>query len=1376
MKYIHKTIIVFLLFSMAQVAFAGYYSYHFEDNADSPKMVDTYGGDIDLPLKMNLWLKKSGNIMVKVEKIDGTGLPKGYLYLQKNTNGDSPMDRIESIANVGGNDVDGDYMKSLTTVQTLDEIQDKWTDNKMFVYVRYENDDGGYAWVGPIVIIRKTTPDTGKVQVILVPNEISGDARWSFENEDGSWSDWFKSGAVLENMTVGSYRIRFNDFSNSWQPPVERYISIERNQLTSIKEIYQIQMGGGIQFLIEPEAAINAGAKCRAEYPPPVGFCEWLEDGETAHGFNPGSTKIECLGISGWDTPEPGEIIIPMDESAIVNITYCKTIPYTPTNVHATQGVYTDKVQITWAPISCVNLYDIYRSRDNVITFDERIAANFSDVVFDDIDADPAHDYYYSIVGINENGSGDFSKPVVGYKKLRSPENLAATDGLFSTKVRLTWNEVPGAEVYEIWRNAANDPDSADKIDENIETAVYDDSAVIPEKTYFYWVKAVNSFNTSDFSNEAQGSMDLAIPSGVKASECTFDDHVLISWNAVNGATGYHVKYILANARKRSSRYTTAKEPDTEYWHVGANPGQRYFYQVRAENPFGKSEYSAPRFGCQAMKAPRVFASKRTYDNRIHISWTKVDGATSYRLYRSVQNDFSTAEIVENSVIGLFKDDATVDTTHFYYWVEARNDYTTKLSESAAKGYISDGCEIQLSQTEIDMKPTGGTSEICITTETNCQWDAESLDNWLSITSQTSGMGDACISFQVEQSNTADPRKGAVRIAGQDVIVNQAGLNTFAVSISKKGTGSVKVNDEIVSLPYMGRFVLNENVTIEAIPGNEWQFDYFSGDVIKRENPMVISVNQDMSIMAEFSPVKYFVSVSREGSGIISINKEEIISGTFAKGERIVLQASPGNQFSGWTGHIESTENPLILTVEGDISITGKFDGWTLDILGEGANLGGLDKNQATIGVASRYVSVSAPPPPPSYSTFLTLKQKDDWGNALNHQIYRDGLEKYIWILAVNPKGNMGVKDEPASTLLTWDADLLKSLPEDAIIELRKGTDGTGEIVLEDMRDTNTFEVNGTNEEIYFSIVLEIDVLPPQCKLENHVQIDMQLEAENLGGAYKYNVAIGTSERSKMTAAAPIPPGFSCYMATTPPADNWQALAEYFLPCSPTRKEWILIINPVGNLSGPNATGTSELSWDLGDTGTAGILQLISGSEDEGEILVENMRDPGTNTYSITGDGEMYFRVVWLPSGLNECMNIDLVEGWNLVSLGVNPAVNDLTELFSDAEVAYGYSNGSYHNATNLLPNEGYWVKMPSAQTYQICGSPTHSYSVNLSQGWHLKGCTSSVENPGSNNDQIEVMYEYQQGAYIRINECTPGYGFWVRLKEADLFFVSDQY
>jgi len=1382
MKNMIRLSIIIAIVCMAQFAFAGYYSYHFKDNSPSPLEIkhdnEKAYGNIELPLKMNVWIKEANNIMVKIEKMDETGFPEGRIYLQKNTNLQSTDDRIDCSSNDNsGYLVNGNYSKTLISNQSLEDIPAKWSDNTLDIFCRYENNQGDYAWIGPVKIVREVTTDSGSLEVILTPKEaVAAGAMWSFQNEDGSWSDWLESGKIQNNLTIGDYLIRFKSLTNAWIPPTQRMVTVELSENpVTIKEIYKSQMGGGIQFLIEPAEVVEAGAMCRAKYSDYIGFSEWLNSGEIASGFNPGATLVQCKSIDGWDTPEPFEIEVPVDVAAVVDVTYCKIFPYKAKNVNATKGIFTDKVILTWEAISCVTIYDIYRSTDSNITFNERIAADWSDVSFEDFDADPSYEYYYSIVGKNINGEGEFSEPVVGFKKLRAPTNIQATDGLFTNKVRIIWDSVPGAKYYAIFQNSENDSDSAKCISKDliVTDTIFDDVSSIPEKKYFYFVKAINDFNTSEYSEGDEGSMDLGIPANVKASECTYDDRVLISWDPVYGATSYFVKYRSEDSRKRSNE-TKEQELETEYLHLTANPGEKYFYQVRAENPFGKGEWSAPRYGCQAMKAPEVYASKRTYTSKIRVSWTKVIGVTGYRLYRSKQDDFSTAEILKNEVIGVYQDDSTNDTSDFYYWVEARNDYTSQISKSA-RGYISDQCVFEFSSIDtIEMEPTGGTSEICISAENTCKWDAESFDDWLHFDSPTSGTGSACFTVRADQASSAAPRQGSIGIAGQNIIVQQSGLNTFALSISKKGNGKIRINDKIENLPYMKRFMLGADVKIEAIPGTEWQFNYFSGDITDSENPMIVTIDRDVVIEAQFSPVKYFVNVSREGSGTILINGEDTFNGLFAKGDRVILKAEPVNQFSGWIGStFESSENPYGFTVDSDITVMGKFDGWTLDIFAEGANLGGLNKNVVTIGVASRDVSVSAPPPSPRYSCYMAIFQDDDWANGLIQKIYTNGSERYVWVLSVDPKGNQGVVDEPGKTVLSWDPTILNMLPENDKIQLRKGTNGTGAVVVADMRKINTYEVNGTHENHYFSVILETEVKPDKCLLENTVQMNLQLEADNLGGAYKYNVKIGTSTFGIMTSAAPKPPFYSCFMVAKPVPDWQSSLAEYVYKCDNNRKVWVLVIDPAGNTRAPNAMVTSILSWDLSGTGTSGKLQLVSGHEGEGEIVVEDMRQ--TSSCEITGTGEMYYRIIWSYDGEKKCMTFDLEQDWNLISLGVYPDNNDLNVLFPGAEVAYAFRNGAYESVTNLVPGEGYWVRMPEAKSIQVCGQVFNSYEIELGQGWHLKGCTYGHAYPESINNQIEVMYEYIMGSYVPITECNPGFGFWVRMKADDTFSVPNQ-
>ncbi len=122
-----------------------------------------------------------------------------------------------------------------------------------------------------------------------------------------------------------------------------------------------------------------------------------------------------------------------------------------------------------------------------------------------------------------------------------APTGVSATDGAYTGKVDVSWNASAGAESYQVWRNTADDaasavllgavagcpsPDGQAVSDGETGPAsvgapaasaagsdsfgassiadgpslVYRDFEVLPNTTYYYWVKAVNSAGSSAFS------------------------------------------------------------------------------------------------------------------------------------------------------------------------------------------------------------------------------------------------------------------------------------------------------------------------------------------------------------------------------------------------------------------------------------------------------------------------------------------------------------------------------------------------------------------------------------------------------------------------------------------------------------------------------------------------------------------------------------------------------------------------------------------------------------------------------------------------------------------------------------------------------------
>jgi hypothetical protein len=89
----------------------------------------------------------------------------------------------------------------------------------------------------------------------------------------------------------------------------------------------------------------------------------------------------------------------------------------------------------------------------------------------------------------------------------------------------------------------------------------------------------------------------------------------------------------------------------------------------------------------------------------------------------------------------------------------------------------SQNCTYSLSSNNIQVgNDTLGIATVQLTTDTNCAWTAVSNDDWITVTSGTSGTGNVTIQIAINStnfSNTTFSRSGTVLIAGQTVNVIQ---------------------------------------------------------------------------------------------------------------------------------------------------------------------------------------------------------------------------------------------------------------------------------------------------------------------------------------------------------------------------------------------------------------------------------------------------------------------------------------------------------------------------------------------------------------------------------------------------------------------------
>ena len=86
-----------------------------------------------------------------------------------------------------------------------------------------------------------------------------------------------------------------------------------------------------------------------------------------------------------------------------------------------------------------------------------------------------------------------------------SPENISASQGVFTDKVAINWSAVTGADKYQVWRHDSDDSSSATDISIELSETTFTDTTADVNIDYYYWVKSKNINGWSEFSKSVLG-------------------------------------------------------------------------------------------------------------------------------------------------------------------------------------------------------------------------------------------------------------------------------------------------------------------------------------------------------------------------------------------------------------------------------------------------------------------------------------------------------------------------------------------------------------------------------------------------------------------------------------------------------------------------------------------------------------------------------------------------------------------------------------------------------------------------------------------------------------------------------------------------------
>ena len=236
----------------------------------------------------------------------------------------------------------------------------------------------------------------------------------------------------------------------------------------------------------------------------------------------------------------------------------------------------TGKIVISWNAVSGAEKYELYRSASKNGTYEKIWSGKGTKVTNSSVN--PGEIWYYKVRAIHSNSSANsaMSLPVDRLCDLARPV-VKATNDAKTGKIIISWNAVPGAEKYELYRSASKNG-TYKKFWSGTETEITN-SGANPGEIWYYKVLAIhtNSDANSALSTPVGRACDCPRPS--LSISLNSKGKPVLSWKAVSGAVKYEL-YRSTNAHSGFEKIWTGT--GTKVTNSSTESGVRYYYKLRA--------------------------------------------------------------------------------------------------------------------------------------------------------------------------------------------------------------------------------------------------------------------------------------------------------------------------------------------------------------------------------------------------------------------------------------------------------------------------------------------------------------------------------------------------------------------------------------------------------------------------------------------------------------------------------------------------------------------------------------------------------------------------------------------------------------------------
>lgn len=283
-----------------------------------------------------------------------------------------------------------------------------------------------------------------------------------------------------------------------------------------------------------------------------------------------------------------------------------KTYTGVPANISA--SATSREIALTWEPVVGALGYEL-EADGLIINTGMNTFYNHSGLL-------PGSAHKYRVRAKNTAGASQWSEVVTKSTVLDTPANLRSTSTT-ATSITIAWDKVQGAVGYDVMVDGT-------VIDNGTSTS-YTHSGLEPGSTHIYIVRAKSGEISGEWGQELSAwsnaiitPSNLGIPGNIKAT--TTSKSVTLTWDEVNGATGYDVEidgHIISNGN------------ETMYIHGGLVSLSVHVYRVRAKNLKTVGEWSEYIQAKTSLGIPLNLKSE-PQTRKMTLTWDVVEGATGY--------------------------------------------------------------------------------------------------------------------------------------------------------------------------------------------------------------------------------------------------------------------------------------------------------------------------------------------------------------------------------------------------------------------------------------------------------------------------------------------------------------------------------------------------------------------------------------------------------------------------------------------------------------------------------------------------------------------------------------------------------------------------